>query len=372
MSAYGACLAFLLGWPGQGGATQVGAVPSDTLVLLVRALGDNDSSGELRVPLRLAHGDQPLRLTDGQEFLVTWWKQDNVGSSRISLAVDGFKPLAFSVDTASILPRVPCEVILVPDTWRISAGPYRGRRIRMVLSDLLGDSESSQSLLPRSLPAGWRLPVHIQASSSDRPALESAINDLAHMLGRRLFDTVAGGDGPVLSFEVVAFEDPMGDRSDRLGLTTVKRVCEPLMANPCQKIRLGPGVVRVTRVASSQLQTAIIQHELLHALGLGHTCRLRSIMALERNKAHTGCRSTEEPGAFSEWTMSLTANDVAAVSLWIELGSRADGSAHIIGLLSMLEAELAERESVSPPWLRDAVAEYDGVDGGAACALGSD
>lgn len=157
--------------------------------------------------------------------------------------------------------RVPAELVLLN-------GPFRGESLR---TDVLM-SRSAPALLPSSIPIWRSYPVRVWAGLNC-PALvqhvRRAVETANSLAGGAMYEWAgcasAGG-------EEWGVEVRIGGAG---GTTTRSRACDLHRPAACATRRVVRGVVTVGDPADSLL----LLHELLHAVGLGDTCMVLSVMA---------------------------------------------------------------------------------------------
>lgn len=221
-------------------------------------------------------------------------------------------------------------VVLVPRAWTITAGRYAGQVVPIDLEgatgaacgdcgafygSVLGDERST---LPPGIPA-WpptAFPLEVAfdrengalVSARDSVAFWQIVRTMEEHFGLRLFRPAAlprvlanvSNDGPG---SLLVLIDP---RLMSTGWGSSVSQSGDILA--------GAVHFRHARTFSSSDGAAIVAHEIFHALGFGHTCRWRSIVADVKR-----CRGNQAPAP--------TASDVAhAQLLWrireLERGAR--------------------------------------------------
>ena len=188
------------------------------------------------------------------------------------------------------VPSRPARVVLVPTTWRIRGGVFDGREVRtdpVRATTRYGDGIGYWRLTRRGGLAGravsWStdsLPVRVAFRHERRDPVISADDsarfweravEVERLLGRSLFrpasfeDVDAGGDGILVTVD---------RRMSAAGRTFITydqsgRIYEALVT-VAQRAYLG--------------QSRVASHELLHAIGLGHTGAWPSVMGANTGK----------------------------------------------------------------------------------------
>jgi hypothetical protein len=250
-----------------------------------------------------------------------------------------FHPVSFNLqasDTASLH-----GVVLIPEQWTIRRGRFAGQTVAV---DLVGAFEpgcwNCSSFFRRvadPVPgyargqiATWpqsSLPIRVaferggvlqgRITERDSVAFWAGARDLEEVLGRRLFRPVTyteilprGADDFADDILLVSAEPTLAEHG--LGSAVSQR----------GDIFFGAVRLRTSGLLHSTDGQRLLIHELLHALGLGHTCSWRSIMADGR------CPGRRSSG--------LTAEDVAHLELLLAVRESQRRTGAVFGLEAAL------------------------------------
>jgi hypothetical protein len=182
------------------------------------------------------------------------------------------------------VPTTPARVVLVPTTWRIRGGAFDGRDVRVDpvrATTRYGDGTGYWRLTRRGRLAGravsWSidsLPVRVAfrhqrgdpaISARDSVLFWERAAEVERLIGRSLFrpasyaDVEAGGDGILVTVD---------RRMSAAGRTFITYD---------QSGRIYEALVTVSQ-RDYLSESRIASHELLHAIGLGHTAAWPSVM----------------------------------------------------------------------------------------------
>ncbi|MDB4951972.1 MAG: hypothetical protein JWM27_4621 [Gemmatimonadetes bacterium] len=214
-----------------------------------------------------------------------------VGSADTARAA--FLPAYGRVDRAELLFDV--GFVLVPRRWTVRAGPYAGQVVEMDLPRAFRPScracssffrfRGGRTAATRGRVLSWpaqRFPLRVafdrdrqggpQLTARDSAAFWRAARAMEDAVGAELFRPSSYADA--LPREGAA-DDVVLVRADpalrEAGLTTVISGAAGITY----------GAVRVQRasVLSEEAGGRLVAHELLHAIGIGHTCSWRSVMS---------------------------------------------------------------------------------------------
>ena len=274
--------------PGAGAAGRPHLAGDDSTVR-GRLLVPDSSGGPLaglRVVLRTAEGADSVDADPAGYFTIA----AVVPREGAELIVDDVHPSGRRYHPAVVRlgpaeARAGVHVALIPTRWRIPAGTYAGRSIAIDAATAVGRSESGGRFwrLSRSsggggeLPIGWPvegglIPLALRApewgrtlSAADSAHFWSLVAGLERDLGMKLFTPFAwDGDSIANGRVVVALRSWM--RAD--GKTY-------LTWNKDGNVFDGTVYFRTSVQARS---ARVVSHELLHALGFGHTSAWHSVM----------------------------------------------------------------------------------------------
>lgn len=275
-------------------------------------------------------------------------------------------------------------VLLLPTSWTIASGSYAGRRVEVSLDRIYApDRQNLQqrfwwvhpwipSLLddgdPGPLPslnsASWRLEdlplplfferdergtaVLLPITADDSVAVWAAANTLEQRLGMDLVRPVRKEDLPADTVTVSGIVQPIVRPVSINFFLTDAGTGAGGAAHACRKAggielgtaceRFGPGVLvgggfswmTVDHTPNAQ---RTLQHELMHALGMGHTCFAPSLMSY--------CPSAWIPGYEDETggNSAVSVLDAAYFQLFHEAHRRALELRPHMGLLETLQGE---------------------------------
>ena len=258
------------------------------------------------------------------------------------------RPLAGEHHAATIRVGSPRElgdlrVVLVPTTWTVRGGSFDGRRVPVSPASAIaraGDGSRFWRLerVERRAtwrPVGWQaaaLPVRVAfrrggaahpVSPSDSAAFWRVASGLERDLGGQLFapGPDPGEDGPVAVIRVVV---------------------DPAIGHPGYALASwnGAGAIGdatvIVRSAALLADAAVVTHELLHALGVGHTSAWPSVMA-----------------PFGGGTRALTASDAAHVQLLLRLRRVQEEQDAPYGVVEAAAAERGRDSAPALPGRRD-------------------
>jgi hypothetical protein len=321
-------LAIAAAFVASGAAAQVRA-PALALTGRVIPAGGGDVRG-LRVIAR-AGGVVDLGVVDSAgRFLVAL--PGARGADSVDVWVDApdtslrtFAPARLRIAAAETAHEQ--EIVLVPRRWTVRAGRFAGQTVDVRL-DLAMTSPNPcvgctgfyrRTVVGpdsgRSWVSGWpgeRFPLrvafdrewsHEPISARDSSLFWREAGELGETFGAQLFRPATYGD-------VAPREDGGPDDVILVWLDPEMRGIRGLGTAVSEGHDIGYGDVRLSRLALHGLDEApgIVAHELMHALGFGHTCGWRSVLADSRR-----CPELAAPMA--------TVGDVAYVEVAAELRS---------------------------------------------------
>jgi hypothetical protein len=217
------------------------------------------------------------------------------------------------------------EIVLVPLRWTIRSGRYAGREVEVSLARAFDPPCAGCSGFYRAFNApadsarkrlqGWpaeRLPLRVafdrewngeRVTEGDSVTFWRDADELNAIFGVEVFrratypDAAPHGDGDPDDVILVWF-DPEMHGLGGVG-TAVSRGDD-----------IGYGDLRLNRRALRQEETSpgLVEHELMHTLGFGHTCAWRSVVAdIRRCPERRAPAATEEDVAYSELASALRA-----------------------------------------------------------------
>lgn len=118
----------------------------------------------------------------------------------------------------------------------------------------------------------------------------------------------------------------------------------------------------------ADLRDQAIQHEVLHTIGLGHTCRFPSVMySMVASRETESCVDSSPPSRYV--SRRVTAQDQWAVRLWRGLFEASVQRPIDLGTLNALRGyfELSQGQA-TPPWLEEALSDASpSVNGAQLC-----
>ena len=214
------------------------------------------------------------------------------------------------------------RILLVPRTWRIAAGRYAGRVVDVDPALALtppcegcgafwktgwtrDGAPWLQAWHPAAFPLGlafdraWSRPA---GAAPDSAAFWRVVEAMEDAFGQDLFRPVRPGAVARADDDVVVAIDPALSSA---GFTSVLG----------QRDRLGFASIRFRRVRPGD--DALVTYELMHALGLGHTCAWRSIAAdLRRCRALRSSVPTPEDVAYTQLLSRIRAAQLAFGARW--------------------------------------------------------
>lgn len=209
-------------------------------------------------------------------------------------------------------------IVLVPREWAIPAGAYAGVRVEISLAraflpvcvgctSFFRPAVGGGTGVPRDLVRTWpeeAFPLRVAFDREDAPAPITARDSVRFWRGVEEMEAVFGSDLFRPARYAEAFPG-VGDTSDDVVLVQV----DPALRGSGlgistafgSEIVYGEVRVRWGRLLDEGDARMLVAHELMHALGLGHTCSWRSVLADLR------CRDLSSPVP--------TAEDVAYAQL---------------------------------------------------------
>lgn len=179
-------------------------------------------------------------------------------------------------------------ILILPDMWRLEAGTYAGSVLPT--EAILSEAGSTPTLLRRDVSFPSSFPVSVyhtpvpgsgERDREDRaPPVVEALAGINELAGGTVFQLArpSGADADVR----VIWSG--GSSRDTLGVTH-------LQVPSCQYDKprgfsCQPRWIRHADIVLSERgKVAEVQHELLHAIGLSHTCVVPSVMATEFSQA---------------------------------------------------------------------------------------
>ena len=220
--------------------------------------------------------------------------------------------------------------VLVPRQWTIPAGTYAGQTVEISLVQAFAPSCSdcsgfylrggnSRATGRPNLTQGWAesaFPLRVafdrersgdRITARDSAAFWSTVGTLEERLGSDLFrpvpydETIPGEDEPEPEDVVLIWIDP-GLRFSGLGIAV------------SEGSKIIYGAVRIRRAAliTDAQGSELVGHEMMHALGVGHTCSWRSLVA----DPHT-CfflrSSSATPADVAYWQLARRVRDLQQV-----------------------------------------------------------
>lgn len=226
-------------------------------------------------------------------------------------------------------------VIFVPPEWRITGGTFAGVQVPMQI--LFPNSMSAPSVFDGGLKIWQEYPVPVYLT--DMNAAVSA-NDTAPLLGVMLAQVIANiqravgkqvfsyggyvdktvpGRAGIYVQSVQLTGAVLGQTELRLtncdGMPSWVSTCFPEL------------IAEATLNVRPDVEAAILEHELLHALGLSHTCIVGSVLATEfsRHDRERCAYARRSFGLLQPLLLrrELSAYDVAAIEVAMELSRSA-------------------------------------------------
>lgn len=202
-------------------------------------------------------------------------------------------------------------ILILPRSFRIPAGAWKGRSVRVRLVDLYGDAAAESSLFRREPPLFWRrdlTPVVI-GPSAHQEAILKGLESAEKTVGFDLFSPPLLQDkgdhsprrGRVEITTLVFGKDDLS--SPRvLGHSGIHRECLEAASETCIP-GVESGTLVVAWIPNIGIPRISFEHEMMHVLGFGHTCAVDSILGVG-----THCPSTSPANSTNRLTMA----DVAA------------------------------------------------------------
>ncbi len=200
--------------------------------------------------------------------------------------------------------------LLLPANVHVREGAFRGAAVQ---TDLLLAGQ-----LNRWIRAGFpsfdqfpiALAVDAPCGSAIALAVSGAVRQLDTLGGRGLFVTDCGRFHTDVRFRVEVREGPLGDA---LGKTSPASGCQPWRAH-CTFY--SPSQIEVT---IGTVRSDVVAHELLHVLGLGHSCLVNTLLSTTFSEGELARCSRERqrmgiPGALV-LQREATASDAASIQL---------------------------------------------------------
>lgn len=181
----------------------------------------------------------------------------------------------------------------IPATFLVEQGLYAGRSFPVSAEALIDFTRSGTLRPPLSVWRTGLVPVCVDDSARHEQlgaavvtaAAEGAINELQRILGRRIFEAVrtcvlpAAADPAIASGVILRFRPHSASRGGRsFAHTNLSRECLIALGFPegciVAMITKAEIIIEVAEEPALEEYRAggVIQHELLHALGLNHTC----------------------------------------------------------------------------------------------------
>jgi hypothetical protein len=240
------------------------------------------------------------------------------------------------------------DVLLIPNRWRIATGRFAGREVEVSMQAALAPENGAGGSMytvynpfpPASAPPGaWLftasyppdalpIPLYLEHEGAgiegrqrepivadDSVVVWDVVGDLEARLGRDLFrparldelpaETLSTRDGTLIlrPFSAYIEQVPSMTGTARAGASTV---CNDERPDPADeacarygRYTLVHGGVAIDSITGSPLNRVVLQHELVHVLGFGHSCYQPSVM--------NGC-----PGPYRGPTMEPDDGDMAA------------------------------------------------------------
>lgn len=234
------------------------------------------------------------------------------------------------------------RVVLLPTTWPVSGGRYAGREVAISPAAAVARAADGtrfwrlERAEPRAtwVPAAWRramLPVQVAfragpaggVSADDSAAFWAITRSLERELDATIF---------------AAARAPGGDADEGM----IHVVVDPSIGDPGYTVAswnasgaIGAATV-ILRSSTLLSDATVVTHELLHALGVGHTSAWPSLMA---------------PGG--KGSASLTAADAAYVQLLLRLRQVQEENDAPYGVIEAASAERGDPRTQSAPSSRD-------------------
>lgn len=222
------------------------------------------------------------------------------------------------------------DVVLIPTTWTIRQGVYQSTRVRIDLasanatnpdgSHFLNFASASPRMLtswtPEALPiaVGFDTTGVAQWTSSDSTVFWQVAASLDTVFGQRLFRPAnRGGFAPANAIGVqteavgLQYMGLLGTNYDACRLP--RRLCSSVqgeIAFPPGFYYVGPGLFTQSH---DEERRRGIAHELMHALGFGHTCAWSSVVLITQLTClalpEVPTRPTAEDVAYVEMILTL-------------------------------------------------------------------
>jgi hypothetical protein len=308
-------------------AGQVPAADAQTADIRLRLVAADGASlarytAEAIAPRGVASGTLGPRGEGGPAIPVAWRGQ----AVRVQvIGPDGRRPFHPAiVDLRTAPAGAELWVVMVPEQWRIERGSYAGREIPIDLEAAFTAACRTCSSLYRRMaepPPGYplshiptwperSLPIRVAfdrrqpgsqpVSPVDSAAFWAGARSLEEVLGRPLFRPAALPD--LLPPQDEDYPDDILLVSLEPGLTE-----HGLGSAVSQRGDIFFGAVRLRSASLMHRPDGVrlLVHELLHAMGLGHTCGWRSIMADQRCPGRRATTLTAEDVAYFELLLAV-------------------------------------------------------------------
>jgi len=271
---------------------------------------DRERWDRFQIFIRSAWRTDSARVSSTGEFMVTL-SDMTADSADLVVCETGSTPAyhAARIGLETLDAGINPGILLVPTLWTITAGNYAGIPVRISARAAVarGPDHSRFARFHRDdgnsrwKSVGWRaadLPLALVfASDSTLPAIAAA-DSAAFWRSVRLLEADLGAElfRPAMSYEVI--------ESDA---RVMVRIDPELHANGVTSVGWGPranllGVEVAFRSVRHLHDRAIALHELVHALGFGHTSGWHSLM---RASTHRAARLTPEDVAYVQMLMRL-------------------------------------------------------------------
>lgn len=340
----------VLAWATPAPAATTAAAPDTVVVRVVTADGTRPEG----LVARAAAGARRMTVPIGADGSVSLALPSATSRDTLEVIVDGaaaagrYHPavLRIASDRRAARPGAEHRVVLVPREWQVRHGRHAGARVEIspakAYAPTCRDCGGFFPLGPArsgGVP-GWReerFPLRVAfdrgrstvpVAPADSAAFWQAAAQVEAVFGRRLFRPVGyaetlpstddGTDDVVLVWIVASLGSPgrMMTGFDGADIVTAA-------------LWLG-GTAMLRRPAGQ----AVVAHELIHALGFGHTCAWRSVVADSRR-----CPQQRTP--------LPTVEDVAYIELALAVNRLARGSATGWGMEAALAGEHWARSEIA-------------------------